>query len=172
MECFDLYDDNRRPLGKTIERGEKPGPGENRMVIHVSIFNSKGELLIQQRQSTKRNWPDLWDVSVGGCVVGGETSQMGAERELFEELGLKHDFSNTRPHMTINFQNGFDDHYFLIKDVDLKDIKLQESEVQDYKWATKAEVEKLFDEGRFVPYIKEFILALFGLKDIRGAIND
>ena len=74
--------------------------------------------------------------------------------------------------MTINFQNGFDDHYLLIKDVDLKDIKIQEEEVQDYKWATKAEVEQLFNEGKFVPYIKEFILALFGLKDIRGAIND
>ena len=49
---------------------------------------------------------------------------------------------------------------------------MQESEVQDYKWATKAEVEQLFAEGKFVPYIKEFILALFGLKDIRGAIND
>lgn len=172
MEYFDLYDDDRRPLGKTVARGEKPGAGENRMVVHISIFNSKGELLIQQRQSSKRNWPDLWDVSVGGCVVAGETSQMGAHRELLEELGLDRDFSNVRPHMTINFQNGFDDHYFIIEDIDLKDIKMQESEVQDYKWATKAEVEQLFAEGKFVPYIKEFILALFRLKDIRGAIND
>ena len=172
MEYFDLYDDDRRPLGKTVARGEKPGVGENRMVVHISIFNSKGELLIQQRQSSKRNWPALWDVSVGGCGVAGETSQMGAHRELLEELGLDRDFSNVRPHMTINFQNGFDDHYFIIEDIDLKDIKMQESEVQDYKWATKAEVKQLFAEGKFVPYIKEFILALFGLKDIRGAIND
>ena len=68
MERFDLFDDERKPLGKTIERGQKPGKGENRMVVHISIFNSKGEMLIQQRQSTKQNWANLWDISVGGCV--------------------------------------------------------------------------------------------------------
>ena len=172
MELFDLYDDDRKPLNKTIERNLKPGVGENRMVVHISVFNSKGEILIQQRQSTKRNWANLWDISVGGCVVAGETSQMGAHRELLEELGIDYDFSNTRPHLTINFQNGFDDHYIIKKDVDVKDIVMQEEEVQDFKWATREEVEKLFDEGMFVPYVKEFILALFDFKDMRGAIKD
>lgn len=172
MELFDLYDDNRKPLNKTIERNLKPGVGENRMVVHISVFNSKGEMLIQQRQSTKRNWADLWDISVGGCVVAGETSQMGAHRELLEELGIDYDFSNIRPHLTINFQNGFDDHYIIKKDVDVKDIVLQEEEVQDFKWASRQEVEQLFDEGKFVPYVKEFILALFDFKDMRGAIKD
>ena len=172
MEFFDLYDDDRKPLNKSIERGEKPSAGENRMVVHVSVFNSKGEMLIQQRQSTKRNWADLWDISVGGCVVAGETSQMGAHRELLEELGIDYDFSNTRPHLTVNFQNGFDDHYFIKKDIDVSEIVMQEEEVQDFKWATKSEIEQLFDEGKFVPYVKEFVLALFELKDIHGAIKD
>ena len=172
MEIFDLFDDARKPLGKTIERGQKPGKGENRMVVHISIFNSKGEMLIQQRQSTKRNWANLWDISVGGCVVAGETSQMGAHRELLEELGIEYNFEGVRPHLTINFDNGFDDHYLIHKDIDLKDIVMQEAEVQDFKWASKAEIEKLFEENKFVPYIKPFIMALFELKDIHGAIND
>ena len=172
MERFDLFDDERKPLGKTIERGQKPGKGENRMVVHISIFNSKGEMLIQQRQSTKRNWANLWDISVGGCVVAGETSQMGAHRELLEELGIEYNFEGVRPHLTINFDNGFDDHYLIEKDIDLKDIVMQEAEVQDFKWASKEEIEKLFKENKFVPYVEPFIMALFELKNIHGAIND
>ncbi len=172
MEIFDLFDDARKPLGKTIERGQKPGKGENRMVVHISIFNSKGEMLIQQRQSTKRNWANLWDISVGGCVVAGETSQMGAHRELLEELGIEYSFEGVRPHLTINFDNGFDDHYLIEKDIDLKDIVMQEAEVQDFKWASKEEIAKLFKENKFVPYIEPFIMALFELKNIHGAIND
>lgn len=172
MEIFDLFDDERKPLGKTIERGQKPGKGENRMVVHISIFNSKGEMLIQQRQSTKRNWANLWDISVGGCVVAGETSQMGAHRELLEELGIEYNFEGVRPHLTINFDNGFDDHYLIEKDIDLKDIVMQEAEVQDFKWASKEEIEKLFKENKFVPYVEPFIMALFELKNIHGAIND
>ena len=172
MEIFDLFDDERKPLGKTIERGQKPGNGENRMVVHISIFNSKGEMLIQQRQSTKRNWANLWDISVGGCVVAGETSQMGAHRELLEELGIEYNFEGVRPHLTINFDNGFDDHYLIEKDIDLKDIVMQEAEVQDFKWASKEEIEKLFKENKFVPYVEPFIMALFELKNIHGAIND
>lgn len=172
MERFDLFDDERKPLGKTIERGQKPGKGENRMVVHISIFNSKGEMLIQQRQSTKRNWASLWDISVGGCVVAGETSQMGAHRELLEELGIDYNFEGVRPHLTINFDNGFDDHYLIEKDIDLKDIVMQEAEVQDFKWASKEEIEKLFKENKFVPYVEPFIMALFELKNIHGAIND
>lgn len=172
MERFDLFDDERKPLGKTIERGQKPDKGENRMVVHISIFNSKGEMLIQQRQSTKRNWANLWDISVGGCVVAGETSQMGAHRELLEELGIDYNFEGVRPHLTINFDNGFDDHYLIEKDIDLKDIVMQEAEVQDFKWASKEEIEKLFKENKFVPYVEPFIMALFELKNIHGAIND
>jgi len=172
MERFDLFDDERKPLGKTIERGQKPGKGENRMVVHISIFNSRGEMLIQQRQSTKRNWANLWDISVGGCVVAGETSQMGAHRELLEELGIEYNFEGVRPHLTINFDNGFDDHYLIEKDIDLKDIVMQEAEVQDFKWASKEEIEKLFKENKFVPYVEPFIMALFELKNIHGAIND
>ena len=92
MEYWDIYDINRQNTGKTMERGWDFGPDDYTSVMHICIFNSKGEMLIQQRLATKKTWPNLWDVSVGGHVTAGETSQMGASRELFEELGLKRDF--------------------------------------------------------------------------------
>jgi 8-oxo-dGTP pyrophosphatase MutT (NUDIX family) len=79
------------------------------MVIHVCIFNSKGEMLIQKRADDIVRWPSYWDVSVGGGAGAGDTSRMAAERETAEELGLHIDFSDRRPVITVNFADGFDD---------------------------------------------------------------
>lgn len=71
MELWDVYDENRVKTGRTLERGkpEKIQKGEYRMVVHVCIFNSKGEMLIQQRQPFKRSWSGKWDLTVGGSAV-------------------------------------------------------------------------------------------------------
>ena len=170
MEFFDVYDDNRILVGKTLERGTKLSEGENRMVVHLCLFNSKGEMLIQQRQSFKKGWPNLWDITLGGNSLAGETSKESVHRELLEELGIDYDFSKTRPYLTINFDNGFDDIYFLEMDVDADSLKLQYEEVQAAKWATKEEILKLHENGEFIPYHKSFLSSLFDLKTKRGII--
>ena len=164
MEYFDLYDDNRLPLNKIIERGQPLPTGENRQVVHICIFNSKNQMLIQQRSATKKSRPNLWDISLGGCSRSGETSRQSAARELFEELGIKYDFSNQRPHLTINFENGFDDIYLIKKDIDLSEITFQDGEVQEVKWATLDEIQQLMAEQKFIQYVPKFIDSLFELK--------
>ena len=57
MEMLDLYDDERMLTGKVVERGNKCSKGENRLVVHICIFNSNGEMLIQKRQPSKKAWP-------------------------------------------------------------------------------------------------------------------
>ncbi|GAY76629.1 putative Nudix hydrolase YfcD [Sporolactobacillus inulinus] len=97
MERWDIYDKNRRLTGRTMARGQKFGKDDYHLVIHVCIFNSKNEMLIQQRQPWKKGWPNMWDVTVGGSALSGESSIEAAERETFEELGNKIDLSNERP---------------------------------------------------------------------------
>lgn len=55
----------------------------------------------------------MWDISVGGSAVSGDSSQSAAEREVLEELGLKVDLQGVRPHFAINFDHGFDDVYLI-----------------------------------------------------------
>lgn len=172
MERFDVYDKDRVSLGYSYPRGTKLKNGEHRTVIHICIFNKKGELLIQQRASSKKLWANCWDISAGGNVMAGESSSAGASRELYEELGIKVDFSNIRPHFTINFENGFDDYYFLELEPNLDNLTLQKDEVQAVKWASKQEVQKFFKNGEFLPYIESFILSLFDLKTQYGVILD
>lgn len=66
MELFDLYTENRELTGKTMERGGTVPEGLYRLVVHICVFNSRGEMLIQRRQPFKAGWPGLWDISVGG----------------------------------------------------------------------------------------------------------
>lgn len=167
MELLDLYDCRHRPTGQTMVRGETPPPGLYGQVIHVCIFNSKGELLIQQRQPWK-NWGNLWDVSVGGSVTAGETSQQGAQRELLEELGLDADFSDLAPALTTTFTGGFDDFFVLKMDTDPAALRLQESEVRAARWAGKEEVLGLLDSGGFIPYHRGLLEYIFFRADHNG----
>ncbi len=167
-ESWDIYDRNRIKTGRTIERGNKLESGDYRLVIHVCIFNSKGEMLVQQRQPWKKGWPNMWDFSVGGCVVAGEDSNTSAEREVFEELGYKLDLSEERPYLTIDFENGFNDFFIVKRDIDINSLTLQEGEVKDAKWASREDILKMLDKGKFVPYYSSFINLIFDIKESRG----
>lgn len=169
MELWDIYDIDRSKTGRTMVRGEAFGEGDYHLVVHVCIFNAKGEMLIQQRQSFKEGWPNMWDITVGGSAVSGESSQTAAEREVFEELGIRLDLQGIRPHFTINFGDGFDDIYLIEKEVDLSGLKLQYEEVQNAKWADREEVLELLKKGAFIPYYENYINLLFDMKTNYGS---
>ena len=169
MEFWDLYDRDRIPTGETHQRGKPLPEGRYHMVVHVVIFNSQGQMLIQQRQPFKEGWPNLWDITVGGSAVAGDTSRTAAQREVMEEIGLAIDLSGEQPKLTIPFDVGFDDIYTLVMDVDLTTLHLQESEVQAVRWASEEEILTMLADGRFIPYHRAFIQLLFALRHSRGA---
>lgn len=119
MEIWDLYTKDRIKTDEKMVKGEKSTKGFYRLVVHVCIFNSQGEMLIQQRQSFKSSWPNMWDLTVGGSAISGDTSQLAAEREVYEEIGYKLSLDGIRPALTINFQEGFDDIYLIQKDIEI-----------------------------------------------------
>ena len=165
MELWDLYTKDRIKTDKTMIRGEATPEGYYRMVIHICIFNSQGKMLIQHRQPFKSGWSDMWDVSVGGSAVAGDSSSQAAHRELLEELGLELSFEDIRPSLTLNFPWGFDDIYIVKKDVDASALSLQYEEVKEVRWADADEIKQMIDEGSFIPYHKSYIDMLFFRKD-------
>lgn len=173
MEKWDVYTINREKTNKVINREEKLEEGEYRLVVHACIFDKKGRMLIQQRQSFKSDWANMWDISVGGCVQSGEISQQAVHREVLEELGLNIDFTNILPKLTINFVGGFDDIYLIILDNSIKtdELKLQYEEVQAAQWATLEEIEKMIKTGEFIPYYQNLIKLMFDMKNSYGCFN-
>lgn len=161
MELWDVYDRYRVKTGRTMVRGEQIQSGDYHLVVHICLFNSEGKMLIQQRQPFKEGWPDRWDVTTGGSALAGESPEQAAERELFEELGIRHDFSGIRPLMTMNFPGGFDDVFLIQRDIDLNTLILQTEEVQAARFADCEEICRMIAEGSFVPYQEHFIRLCF-----------
>lgn len=161
MELWDIYNEERIKTGRTMVRGTEMNPGDYHLIVHIAIFNSKNQLLVQQRHQAKKGWPGKWDISVGGCVIKGESSKEAAQRELFEELGLNLCFKDKRAAFTINFDGGFDDIYVIRGDYTLEEFCLQKSEVLAVEWAELAEVMDMIDRGEFVPYPKSYVQLLF-----------
>lgn len=169
MELWDIYDIDRKNTGKTMERGEEFCEGAHHMGAHICVFNSEGKMLIQKRQAAKSGYGGRWDLSAGGSSLAGEKSRETAHRELFEEIGIDHDFSGVRPHLTINRPNIFDDIYLVTKDVDISSLALQESEVEKVAWADVFEIVELIEKDEFVPYYPELIRLMFVMKERYGS---
>ena len=174
MELWDIYDIDRVRTGRVAQRGKPAsegglGEGEYHLVVHICVFNGRGQLLLQQRQKDKEGYPNLWDVSAAGSALAGENSAAAASRELREELGLVHDFTKERPFWTTHFERGFDDWYFIRMEADIRDLCLQPEEVQDARWADLAEIERMLDSGEMVPYYRDLVRLWFAMKDHRGS---
>lgn len=171
MEIWEVYDKERKKTGRTMRRGDGIAEGDYHLVIHVCVFNSKGEMLIQQRQPFKEGWSNLWDLTAGGSAIQGDTSQAAAERELLEEVGIKVDLTDIRPHFTINFERGFDDIYLVEMEVDTGTLTLQYEEVQAVKWASRQEILAMIESGLFLPYYPSLIDLLFASRRRYGCLQ-
>jgi isopentenyldiphosphate isomerase len=75
---------------------------------------------------------------------------------------------NIRPHITINFNNGFDDVYLIEQEVDINELSLQYEEVQKVKWASKEEIFSMIESGEFIPYYQSLIQLFFDMRKKYG----
>lgn len=169
MEKWDIYDSERKLTGEMVIRGETMKSGDLHLVIHVCVFNAKGQMLVQQRQPFKKGWSNLWDITVGGSALAGESSYQAAERESKEEIGLSLDLSNHRPSFTVNFEQGFDDYYLINTEVELSELVLQYEEVQAVKWASREEILHMIENKEFVPYYSSLINMIFDMGQNLGS---
>ena len=87
-EIFPIVDEQGNVIGKAT-RGEcHSGSKLLHPVVHLHVFNSKGQLYLQRRPDWKDIQPGKWDTAVGGHIDYGETPQDALRREVREELGI------------------------------------------------------------------------------------
>lgn len=89
LEFVALYDIDGNQVG-SIERAKAHTSKEYlHGAVHIFVFNSRKELLLQKRAKTKLIAPGKYDISAGGHIGFGEEESNAAKRELEEELGIK-----------------------------------------------------------------------------------
>ena len=88
QELFPIVDESGRVIGSAT-RGEcHSGSKQLHPVVHLHVFNSKGDIYLQKRPEWKDIQPGKWDTAVGGHIDYGETPEEALHREVREELGI------------------------------------------------------------------------------------
>lgn len=88
QEMFPLVDEEGNIID-AVTRGEcHNGSKLLHPVVHLHVFNSRGELYLQKRPEWKDIQPGKWDTAVGGHVDLGESVEQALRREVREELGI------------------------------------------------------------------------------------
>ncbi len=167
-ELWDVYTGERVKTGLTVLRGERLPQGCYRIAVLCCIFNSEGKILIQKRADSTEKWPGYYDLSCGGSAISGEDSASAMERELFEELGIRHSFRDTLPNLIIPSLECFVDIYLLNLELDISELELQAQEVASVEWADISDIFRLIDEGKFIPYNKGLLESFGFLRCHRG----
>ena len=133
-----LVDQKNHKLGE-LEKLEAHKKGLLHRAFSVFVFNSKGELLIQQRPKEKYHSGGLWSNTVCSHPKPGERYLVAAHRRLREEMGFdcplrkkevfiyKKEFDNGLT------ENEYDTIFFGKFDGTPKPNK---KEVADWKWIT------------------------------------
>ena len=161
MEKWDILNSNGEKTCKTAVRGRTIlSAGEYHLVVHIWIMSNDGKFLIQRRSRFKKLMPGEW-AATGGAAISGESSFTAAKRELFEELSIQSSEKTLNKIFRLKRRNSFLDVWLIKADPTLDTLTLQESEVAEVKWVTKAELEKMIKDGQFHNYGREYFQKLF-----------
>ncbi len=137
-----LVDELNNPVG-VMEKMEAHRKGVLHRAFSILIYNSKGEMLLQQRADHKYHSGGLWTNACCSHPKPGEEILTAAHRRLKEEINLECDLKIIG-HFIYHHQfeeNLFEHEYdFVLKGVCDKEPKEDPEEVKASKWITENEL--------------------------------
>ena len=155
MEYFDIVAEDGTPTGKTIDRDTAHSEGILHRTAHVWVvrnINGRYEIMLQKRSMNKDSFPGKYDTSSAGHMPAGSEYVESAIRELDEELGIE--ATSDQLHYAGMFRTQYEKEFHgrLFKDnevtkvfvymepVNIEELSLQESEVEEVRWFDLDEV--------------------------------
>lgn len=132
-ELLLVVDENNRPID--------PAP---RSVVHekhlwhrcsdIYVVNKNNQILCHKRAPTKDKHANMWDAGFGGHTNAGESDHATAQKELFEESGLRVEGLQHVLTYTTPGHNSFSAVYLYFWDGQQDDLTLEPDEVSEVAW--------------------------------------
>jgi isopentenyl-diphosphate delta-isomerase len=154
-----LVDSQDQVRGSLDKAACHDGQGVLHRAFSLFIFNSAGELLLQQRSSQKRLWPGYWSNSCCSHPRHGEEMTEAVQRRLEQELGIRCPL-----HMLYKFQ-----YQASFKDLGSEHelcwvylgrcddpIRANRNEIDDWRFVAAAELDREMRDraGDFTPWFR------------------
>ena len=128
--------------------------------VWMWITDETGRVLIQKRAATKKFLPGKWDISCAGHIEFFETSEYAAARELEEELGLDMTRDLLQNEKMFKYKSEwlheFSYNYFMQIDSKVTSIRKCDAEVDDVKFVSLCELQRIIYSEDFVPHDIEY----------------
>lgn len=165
MEKVILVNKKDEQIG-TGEKLKVHREGKLHRCFSILIFNSKGELLIQQRAKSKYHSPGLWANACCSHPRPNEDLKTATKRRLKEEMGIKASYLKEFSTFTYKAKIGNlieheIDHVFVGKFE--SQPKPNRKEVQDFKWINLQDLKKdVKEHPRKYTFWFKHILKLYG----------
>ncbi len=161
-EWLPLVNERGEIIGKTLRSVCHTDKNYLHPVIHLHIFNKKGEIFLQKRPMYKKVQPGKWDTAVGGHIAFGENTLSGLQREAEEELGL------------INFNFKLVGNYIWESEIEREfvhcyiteynnEIRFNKEEVADGRFWSIQEINQNIGKEIFTPNFEEEYIKILSL---------
>ena len=154
-----LVNENDEVVGYLDKASCHVGEGKLHRAFSIFIFNSRGQLLLQQRSDQKWLWPMFWSNSCCSHPRKGETMEEAIHRRLQEELGFDVPLSylyKFQYHATFEGRGSENELcYVYIGHYD-GEVAVNPNEIAAWRWVSPEELESEMTAHpeRFTPWFK------------------
>ena len=159
-ELIDVLDENGNKTGEILTREQIHKKGLCHRIVVIAIIGQQGNILMQQRSKNKAKNPGKWDVAAAGHISSGQTSTEAAIRETLEEVGIKVNEEELEYILTYKNKESVEEDYidnqiydcYIVKrdKINLRNIKVQESEVEQVKLCKLKEFNQIIENGNIM----------------------
>jgi isopentenyl-diphosphate Delta-isomerase len=151
IETVVLVDEKDNPIGYDEKMNAHSNGGKLHRAFSIFVFNSKGEVLLQQRAKAKHTFRGLWTNPCCSHPRKGEDLERAAHRKLKQEFGFDTDlreafsFTYKATDRESNLTEHEFDHVFIGKFDGVP--KPNPEEIDDWKWTTPAKLRHDLDSN-------------------------